>query len=311
MLSVKHLTDTNELTKDDFYQILDTAKAFEEINSRPIKKVPALKGKTIVNMFLENSTRTRSSFEIAEKRLSADTLNFSSSGSAVKKGESFEDTARTLSAYKIDMVVIRDSHAGAPELLKNYTDAVIMNAGDGKHQHPTQTLLDLYAIRAHFGKLEGLNIAIVGDCSHSRVVGSLVPAFKTLGIKTTLVGPRTFMPKFVDQMDVNYTSNIEEVLPEVDVVYLLRIQLERIDSTPIPSLEEYRDLYGITQERYDMLKENAIVCHPGPVNRGVEIDSELVYAPKSRIIDQVSAGLYVRMASMYLLLGGEVNGIAD
>lgn len=307
MLSVRNLINTTDLTADDITQILDTARSMEEINHRTIKKVPALRGRTIVNLFLEASTRTRSSFEIAEKRLSADSLNVQGSSSSVSKGECLEDTIKTLNSYGIDMFVCRARNAGTAEFITHYTDARVINAGDGKHAHPSQALLDLYTMREHFGKLEGLKVAIVGDLLHSRVVGSLAPALRTMGAKVTLVGPPTFQLPEPEVFGAEETYDFDSVIEDADVVYMLRVQLERMEGATIPSKREYNRLWGLTAERHARMKENALVMHPGPMNRGMEIDSIPADAQNSFVTRQVAAGLYTRMAEMYLLLGGEEN----
>ena len=296
MLSVRNLINTTDLTADDITQILDTARSMEEINHRTIKKVPALRGRTIVNLFLEASTRTRSSFEIAEKRLSADSLNVQGSSSSVSKGECLEDTIKTLDSYGVDMFVCRARNAGTAELITHYTDA-----------HPSQALLDLYTMREHFGKLEGLKVAIVGDLLHSRVVGSLAPALRTMGAKVTLVGPPTFQLPEPEVFGAEETYDFDSVIEDADVVYMLRVQLERMEGATIPSKREYNRLWGLTAERHARMKENALVMHPGPMNRGMEIDSIPADAQNSFVTRQVAAGLYTRMAEMYLLLGGEEN----
>ena len=295
MLSVRNLINTTDLTADDITQILDTARSMEEINHRTIKKVPALRG------------RTRSSFEIAEKRLSADSLNVQGSSSSVSKGECLEDTIKTLDSYGVDMFVCRARNAGTAELITHYTDARVINAGDGKHAHPSQALLDLYTMREHFGKLEGLKVAIVGDLLHSRVVGSLAPALRTMGAKVTLVGPPTFQLPEPEVFGAEETYDFDSVIEDADVVYMLRVQLERMEGATIPSKREYNRLWGLTAERHARMKENALVMHPGPMNRGMEIDSIPADAQNSFVTRQVAAGLYTRMAEMYLLLGGEEN----
>ncbi len=307
MLSVRNLINTTDLTADDITQILDTARSMEEINHRTIKKVPALRGRTIVNLFLEASTRTRSSFEIAEKRLSADSLNVQGSSSSVSKGECLEDTIKTLDSYGVDMFVCRARNAGTAERITHYTDARVINAGDGKHAHPSQALLDLYTLREHFGKLEGLKVAIVGDLLHSRVVGSLAPALRTMGAKVTLVGPPTFQLPDPEVFGAEETYDFDSVIEDADVVYMLRVQLERMEGATIPSKREYNRLWGLNAERHARMKENALVMHPGPMNRGMEIDSIPADAQNSFVTRQVAAGLYTRMAEMYLLLGGEEN----
>ncbi len=310
MLSVKHLIDTNSLTRDDIQQILDTAQSFEAVNNRDIKKVPALRGRTIVNLFLEPSTRTRSSFELAEKRLSADALNMGGSTSSVVKGESLADTIQTIDAMNVDMFICRARLAGTPQKITEHTDAVVINAGDGKHQHPTQAMLDLYTIRKNFGHLDGLKVAIVGDLSHSRVVGSLVPALKTMGAEVVLVGPPTFHVDDPSWFGCSQTSHFDEVIGDVDVVYMLRVQRERMEGTPFPSRREYNRLWGLDERRSKLMKPEAIICHPGPMNRGMEINSEVADCARSRILDQVNAGVLTRMAAMYLLLGGDSDGIS-
>ena len=306
----QHLIDIREYNADDITLLLDTAARFKEINERRIKKVPVLKGFTVVNMFNEPSTRTRSSFEIAEKRLSCDTLNFGGSSTSAVKGESLDDTVETLCAYKIDMIVVRDKHAGVPQKVAAKSGVHVIDAGDGKHQHPTQALLDLYSIRDHCGRIEGLNVGVVGDIGHSRVCGSLVPALKTMGAHVTLVGPQTLMPPVPSVLGADdVTSDLDEVLPELDVVYMLRIQQERLEGAPFPSLREYSMLFGLNERRDKLMRPDAIVCHPGPINRGVELDAFMADHPtRSVILDQVYAGVLVRMAALYLLLGGGEDG---
>lgn len=308
----KHLIDITEYSAEDIMTILETAKRFKAVNERRIKQVPTLKGYTVVNMFNEPSTRTRSSFEIAEKRLSANSLNFGGSSTSTVKGESLVDTVETLCAYKIDMIVVRDKHAGVPRKIADVSGVHVIDAGDGKHQHPTQALLDLYSIWEAKGTLEGLRVGIVGDVGHSRVCGSLVPALKTMGCKVTLVAPQTLLPARPDVLGADYVSaSLDEVLPELDVVYMLRIQRERLEGAPYPSLREYHLRYGLTKERERLMRPDAIICHPGPVNRGVELDSYMTdHAQRSVILDQVYAGVLVRMAALYLLLGGSEDGFA-
>ena len=302
----KHLIDIREYSAEDLTLILDTAERFKAINERRIKKVPVLKGYTVVNMFNEPSTRTRTSFEIAEKRLSCDTLNFGGSSTSTVKGESLDDTVETLCSYKIDMIVVRDRHAGVPQKVARKSGVSVIDAGDGKHQHPTQALLDLYSIREHKGTIEGLNVGIVGDISHSRVCGSLVPALKTMGAHVTLIAPPTLLPPVPQALGADaVTSNIDEALPSLDVVYMLRIQQERLEGAPFPSLREYSMLFGLNERRDKLMRPDAIICHPGPINRGVELDSFMADHPtRSVILDQVYAGVLVRMAALYLLLGG-------
>lgn len=307
----KHLIDIAEYSADDIMTILETATVFKQVNERKIKKVPTLKGFTVINMFNEPSTRTRSSFELAEKRLSCDSLNFGGSSTSVVKGESLVDTIETLVSYKIDMVIVRDKHAGVPHLITQHTDASVIDAGDGKHQHPTQALLDLYSIWEKLGHLEGLHVGIVGDIGHSRVCGSLIPALKIMGCKVSVIGPPTLLPARPDVLGADHvSSNLDDILPDLDVVYMLRIQRERLEGAPYPSLREYNLLFGLTQAREQLMKPEAIICHPGPVNRGVELDSYMADNPqRSVILDQVYAGICTRMATLYLLLGGSEDGL--
>lgn len=306
----KHLIDITEYSREDIMTILETARTFKQINERRIKKVPTLKGFTVVNMFNEPSTRTRSSFEIAEKRLSADTLNFGGSSTSTVKGESLTDTVKTLCSYKVDAIVVRDKHAGVPRKIADISGVHVIDAGDGKHQHPTQALLDLYSIWEAKGSFEGLHVGIVGDIGHSRVCGSLIPALKTMGCEVTVVAPQTLLPARPDVLGADHvTSNLDAALPQLDVVYMLRIQRERFEGAPYPSLREYSMLYGLNKERDELMKPDAIVCHPGPINRGVELDSFMADHPtRSVILDQVYAGVLVRMAVLYLLLGGSEDG---
>lgn len=308
----KHMIDLFDYTQDDIMTILQTADRFRAVNERRIKKVPTLKGYTVVNMFNEPSTRTRSSFEMAEKRLSCDTLNFGGSSTSTVKGESLVDTVKTLCSYKIDMIVVRDKHAGVPRKVADVSGVHVIDAGDGKHQHPTQALLDIYTIWKRKGSFEGLKVGVVGDIAHSRVCGSLVPALKKMGCTVVLIAPQTLLPARPDILGADYTTcNIEEALPELDVVYMLRIQTERLEGAPFPSLREYSMLYGLNEKRSALMKPDAIVCHPGPVNRGVELDSFMVDNPERSVItDQVYAGMLVRMASLYLLLGGNEDGVS-
>lgn len=307
----KNLIDINEYSSDDITCILQTAKRFKQVNERRIKQVPTLKGATIVNMFNEPSTRTRSSFEIAEKRLSANSLNFGGSSTSTVKGESLSDTVETLCAYKIDLIVVRDSHAGTPRKIADLSGVPVIDAGDGKHQHPTQALLDLYSIWEVKQSFEGLNVGIVGDISHSRVAGSLTPALKTMGANVALIAPQTLLPARPDILGADeVSSDLDSLLPDLDVIYMLRIQRERFEGAPYPSLREYSMLYGLGKDRDALMKDDAVVCHPGPINRGVEIDSFIADHPKrSLILDQVYAGILVRMAVMYLLLGGSNDGL--
>ncbi len=306
----RHLIDIAEYSRDDIMLMLETAASFKEVHERRIKQVPTLKGATIVNMFNEPSTRTRSSFEIAEKRLSANSLNFGGSSTSTVKGESLSDTVETLCAYKIDMIIVRDKHAGVPRKIADLSGVHVIDAGDGKHQHPTQALLDLYSIWEEKGSFEGLNVGIVGDIAHSRVCGSLLPALKIMGANTVAIAPPTLLPARPDVLGADeVSSDLDAVLPDLDVVYMLRVQRERLEGAPFPSLREYNLLYGLTQKRDALMKPDAIVCHPGPINRGVELDSFMADHPeRSVILDQVYAGILVRMAALYLLLGGSNDG---
>lgn len=310
-LVAQHLLNIEDLSVKEIHTVLDTATSFKEVNERTIKKLPTLRGRTIINLFLEPSTRTRTSFEIAAKRLSADAVNMSGSASATVKGESLVDTAKTLDAMNADLVIVRHGMAGSPRILANNMRAAIINGGDGKHQHPTQALLDLYTIREHFGSFEGLHVGIVGDVAHSRVAGSLLPALHMLKAKTTIIAPPTLLPARPDIWGATTTSKLEEVLPELDVVYMLRVQQERMERAPLPSLREYALLFGLNKARLALMKERAIVMHPGPINRGVELTSEAADTARNVLLYQVNAGVAVRMALMYLLLGGESDGAAS
>ena len=300
-LSSRHLLGLRGVPKEDIQLILDTANTFKEVLARPIKKVPTLQGKTIVNLFYESSTRTRISFELAEKRLSADTVNFSLSTSSVKKGESLKDTVKNIEAMKIDMIIIRHSAAGAPYYLTKIADANIINAGDGTHEHPTQALLDMYSIREKFGKLEGLKVCIVGDISHSRVALSNIFGLITMGVKVSVCGPSTMIPRQIEELGVDVIYNIDEAIQENDILNVLRIQLERKAGENFPSLREYAKYFGITRERLDKNGKEILILHPGPINRGVEISSEVADGSDQIILDQVTNGVAIRMAVLYLL----------
>ena len=295
MLSNRHIIDIEDLTTEEIVLILDTAESFKEVNERRIKKLPTLRGRTIVNLFLEPSTRTRTSFEIAAKRLSADGINFSASTSATVKGESLVDTAETLSAMACDLVIVRHKYAGSPRMLADHMDAHIINGGDGMHQHPTQALLDLYTMRERLGHLEGLTVAVVGDIAHSRVAGSLVPALRMVGARPIVVGPPTLMPARPDVLGAEVSYTLDDVLPEVDVAYMLRIQMERAEGMPFPSVREYARLWGMNETRLAAMKPEAIVMHPGPMNRGVEISSAVADSSRAVVLNQVNAGVAVRM----------------
>jgi aspartate carbamoyltransferase catalytic subunit len=310
VLSNRHIMTMDDLSAEDIALILETAASFAEVNERRIKKLPTLRGRTIVNLFLEPSTRTRTSFEIAAKRLSADGINFTASSSATVKGESLRDTAKTLSAMACDLVIIRHKYAGAPQILAENMDTHVINGGDGIHQHPTQALLDLYTMRRELGRLEGLRVGIVGDIRHSRVAGSLVPALRKVGAEPLVVAPATLLPARPDVLGADVAFDLDEVLPSLDVVYLLRIQRERADGAGFPSTREYARLWGVNSARLAAMKPDAIVMHPGPMNRGVEISSAVADSDRSVVLDQVNAGVAVRMAAMYLLLGGAESGVA-
>ena len=310
MLSSKHIMTMDDLTAEDITAILDTAESFAEVNQRRIKKLPTLRGRTIVNLFFEPSTRTRMSFEIAAKRLSADGVNFSASASATVKGETLLDTAKTLAAMACDLVVVRHKYAGAPQMLAGAMDCSIVNGGDGIHQHPTQALLDLYTMRQTLGRLEGLRVGIVGDIAHSRVAGSLIPALRKVGAEPIIVAPPTLLPARPDVLGAEVVWDLDEVLPSLDIAYLLRVQFERAERMPFPSNREYATLYGMSAARLATMPPHAVVMHPGPMNRGVEISADVADSPRSVILGQVESGVAVRMAVMYLLLGGADSGAA-
>src|ERR671910_1596700 len=299
-----HLLSIHDVSAEEIVRILDTAESFREVGTRVIKKVPALRGRTVVNLFYENSTRTRISFEIAAKRLSADVINFSTSGSSVAKGESLKDTALTLQAMGADAIVIRHSSSGSPLTLTKWVRGSVLNAGDGTHEHPTQALLDIYTMRERLGRLEGLRVAIVGDVLHSRVARSLSFALVKVGAEVTLVGPPTLVPPDAPGWGAQVSYDIESVLPKLDVCYMLRVQRERQRQQYFPSVREYARLFGLSRSRVEALPEHALVMHPGPMNRGVEIASDVADLPRSLITDQVTNGIAVRMALLYLLLGG-------
>ena len=301
----KDLLGLEPLTGEQITLILDTAEPFKEISERAIKKVPTLRGATIVNLFFEASTRTRISFEFAEKRLSADTVNVASSGSSVQKGETLVDTARNLEAMRIDMVVIRHGASGAAQFLAERIESNVINAGDGTHEHPTQGLLDLLTLRDHFGKIAGLKVCIVGDVLHSRVARSNLWGLKKLGAEVGVCGPRSLLPNAIDDLDVVVFEHIEDAIGWADALNILRLQLERMTAGYIPSLREYTRVFGVSRERLDRAERNVLILHPGPMNRGVEIDSDVADGPFSVILDQVTNGVAVRMAVLYLLSGGK------
>ena len=305
MLQQKHLLGLEGYPSEDIQSIIDTAFNFREVLDRPIKKVPSLQGVTIVNLFFENSTRTRISFELAQKRLSADTVNFSSSSSSLKKGESFKDTAQNIEAMKIDATVMRHPTPGAPQHLTEFIDAVVINAGDGTHEHPTQAILDMMSLHEKFGKLKGLKVGILGDISHSRVALSNIYGLITMGVEVTLCGPPNLIPPFIRNLGVNVNYNVDEVIEWADALNVLRIQRERMGLGLVPSIREYRAMFGITQERLDHHKKEIVIMHPGPMNRGVEIDGSVADSDQAIILDQVLNGVASRMAILYLLCGGK------
>ena len=300
----KDLLGLEPLTAEQITLILDTAEPFKEISERAIKKVPTLRGATIVNLFFEASTRTRVSFEFAEKRLSADTVNVASTGSSVQKGETLVDTARNLEAMRIDMVVIRHGASGAAQFLADRIESNVINAGDGTHEHPTQALLDLLTLRDHFKRLEGLKICIVGDVLHSRVARSNIWGLKKVGAEVAVCGPRSLLPNAIDELEVQVFDRVEDAIDWADALNVLRLQLERMQGGYIPSLREYNRVFGVSRERLERAPHDVLILHPGPMNRGVEIDSDVADGPFSVILDQVTNGVAVRMAVLYLLSGG-------
>ena len=303
----KDLLGMRELTADEIRLILDTAESMKEVASRDIKKVPALRGKTLINLFYEPSTRTRTSFEIAGKWLSADVINVSTSSSSVAKGESLKDTGLTLQAMHPDIVVLRHPASGAAELLARQLAASVINAGDGAHEHPSQALLDLFTIREKKGRLEGLKAAIVGDIAHSRVARSSIYGMHKVGMEVRVAGPRTMLPRFIDQLGVEVFTDLERAIADVDVIMMLRLQLERQEAGLFPSLREYSRLFGLTVERLKAAKSEVLIMHPGPINRGVEIAPDVADGPYSLILNQVENGVAVRMALLYLLAGGQAG----
>lgn len=307
---IRQLLSIEDLDADQVTLILDTAEQLHEIGERPIKKVPTLRGRTVCNLFLEDSTRTRISFDIAAKRLSADVINFSAKGSSVSKGESFKDTALTLDAMGVDAVVVRSASSGAPLQLSRYLDVPILNAGDGWHQHPTQALLDAFTIRRHFGHLEGLVVTIAGDVLHSRVARSEVQTLQMMGATVRLCAPPTLLPPAVQTWGVDVVEDLDDSLPDSDVVYLLRVQRERMHRAFFPSSREYRRLWGMTTDRLSALPDHTVIMHPGPMNRGVEIDHDVADSPRALITEQVENGISTRMACLYLLLGGHAEATA-
>ncbi len=299
----KHILGINELSRKDIVTILDTAESFKEINTRDIKKVPTLRGKTIINLFFENSTRTRTSFEIAGKRLSADTVNISASASSVTKGETLEDTARNIEAMHPDIIVMRHSASGAAHYLAERLNCSVVNAGDGTHEHPSQALLDLFTIRQHKGRIEGLKVAIIGDITHSRVVRSNLYALNKMGAEVRLCGPGTMIPPGIEKLGATVFSDMNEAIRGADVVMMLRIQMERQGKSLIPSVREYAKFYGLNASNVTLAKPDALVMHPGPINRGVELSTYVADGPQNVILNQVENGVAVRMALLYLVSG--------
>ena len=301
----KHLLDIQSLTPEEITTVLDTAGAFKEVGARAIKKVPALRGKTVVNLFVEPSTRTRISFELAAQRLTADVINFTAESSSLKKGETLKDTARNLEALNADIIIIRHSATGAPHFLARFLNSSVVNAGDGAHEHPTQALLDLFTIREKKGTIAGLNVTILGDILYSRVARSNIWALTKMGAHVTLCGPSTLVPKVFEQMGCKVTYDLEDAIAEADIINLLRIQHERQRKTMFPSIGEYTSLFSLNKSRLSLTKDDVLIMHPGPINRGVEIDSEIADSGRSVILEQVTNGLAVRMAVLFLVSGGQ------
>jgi aspartate carbamoyltransferase catalytic subunit len=300
----RHLLDIESLTPEEILTVLDTARAFKAVGERTIKKVPALRGKTVVNLFVEPSTRTRTSFELSEQRLSADIINFTAEASSLRKGETLKDTARNLEALNVDFIVIRHTAAGAPHFLARVLQAHVINAGDGAHEHPTQALLDLFTIREKKGRIEGLNVTIIGDILYSRVARSDIWGLTKLGARVTLCGPATLVPREFEQLGCRISYDLEEAIREADVINLLRIQHERQRRTMFPGIHEYTQFFGLNPARMARTKPDVLIMHPGPINRGVEIDSETADGERSVILEQVTNGLAVRMAVLFLVNGG-------
>ncbi|HEY6169662.1 MAG TPA: aspartate carbamoyltransferase catalytic subunit [Verrucomicrobiae bacterium] len=301
----RHLLDIESLSAGEIVTVLDTARAFKAVGERVIKKVPALRGKTVVNLFIEPSTRTRISFELAAQRLSADVINFTAEASSLKKGETLKDTARNLEALNADIIIIRHSATGAPHFLSRFLNASVINAGDGAHEHPTQALLDLFTIREKKGKVAGLKVTILGDILYSRVARSNIWALTKLGAQVTLCGPATLVPRIFEKMGCRVTYNVDEAIADADIINLLRIQHERQRQSMFPSIGEYSTLFGLTRARMARTKPDVLIMHPGPINRGVEIDSEVADCARSVILAQVTNGLAVRMATLFLVSGGK------
>jgi aspartate carbamoyltransferase catalytic subunit len=297
----KHLLALEELSADEIRFVLDTADSFKEVSTRSVKKVPALRGRVVVNLFFEDSTRTRTSFALAASRLSADVLDFSAKGSSVSKGETLIDTARNIEAMGVDIIVLRHQAAGAAHLLSRAVKCSVVNGGDGAHEHPTQGLLDLYTMRERFGRIAGLKVAIVGDIANSRVARSNLWALKKLGAEVILVGPPTLLPRSFEQLGARVVHDFDAVVKEVDVINMLRVQFERIKTSQFPSIREFTRLFGLTPDRFQRCKKDVFVMHPGPMNRGIEISSEIADGPQSGVLTQVTNGLAVRMAVLFLV----------
>jgi aspartate carbamoyltransferase catalytic subunit len=302
----KDLIGLEDLSKEEIEIILNVAESFKDVSTRSVKKVPALRGKTVVNLFFEPSTRTRTSFELAAKRLSADVLSFDVSSSSVSKGETIVDTAKNIEAMKVDCFIVRHSISGAPLIISKNVSSSVINAGDGCHEHPTQALLDLFTVKEKFGKIKGIRISIIGDILHSRVARSNIWGFKKLGAEVIICGPPPLIPKYIEKTGVKVTFDINEAIENVDIVYLLRLQKERQKENYLPSLNEYSFLYGIDEERYEKIKERTFIMHPGPMNRGIEIKSEVAEKDSSLILQQVTNGIAVRMAVLYLTIGRKI-----
>ncbi len=311
LLSQRHMLGLADYSADDIQTILDTSLQMRDILDRPIKKVPTLRGVTAVNLFLENSTRTRTSFELAEKRLSADTLNFSASSSALSKGETMLDTALNIEAMKVDVVVIRHKSPGSPHFLARHLESIIINAGDGRHEHPTQALLDMLTLRDKYGSLKGLRVALVGDILHSRVAMSNIIGLKKMGAEVFICGPATLIPRDIKQLGVEVTHSLDDAIQRADALNILRIQLERQTSGLFPSLREYHKYFGVTRARLDKASAPLTILHPGPMNRGIEITSDVADSEHSVILQQVTNGVAVRMAVLYLLAGGRAEPSAS
>lgn len=305
----RDLLDLQSLSKEEIELVLETAKSFREVSERDVKKVPALRGKTIATLFFENSTRTRASFELAAKRLSADTINVAAQVSSLSKGETILDTARNIEAMNVDAIIVRHSSSGVPNILAEHLDAAVINAGDGCREHPTQALLDMFTIKEKLGKIKGLKVGIIGDILHSRVARSNIWGLTKLGAEVTICGPSTLMPLEAEKLGVNVTYDLDEVIKQSDVLMLLRIQLERQKDKFLPSLREYAKKFGINKAKLENAKKNVLIMHPGPTNRGLELSGEVADGEYSVILDQVTNGLAIRMAILYLLLGvkGEEN----